>query len=72
MAESTKLSKASEVINAIQELINKHGDLPLCVVDADTGWLMKPSIEFEGASNYSFNKTPILTITYGYGDSADV
>lgn len=32
--------KASKVIEAIQKLIDEHGDLPFCLEDADTGWMM--------------------------------
>ena len=35
------LPKASKVIEAIQKLIDKHGDLPLCADDPDTSWRMQ-------------------------------
>ncbi len=36
--------KASKVIQVIQGLIDKHGDLPLCADDPDTGWRMQIGI----------------------------
>lgn len=30
--------KASAVIEALQALIDQHGDLPVCADDPDTGW----------------------------------
>ena len=39
-------AKASKVIAALQALIEKHGDLPVCVDDADTGWRLALGAEF--------------------------
>jgi hypothetical protein len=39
-----KPPKASEVIEVLQTLINKHGDLPVCADDPDTGFRMQIGI----------------------------
>lgn len=33
-------TRASQVIKSLQLLIEKYGDLPICVDDPDTGWRM--------------------------------
>ena len=40
----TKAPKASDVIAALQGLILKHGDLPICADDPDTDWRMEIGI----------------------------
>lgn len=35
-----KAPKASDVINALERLIEKYGDLPVCADDPDTSWRM--------------------------------
>lgn len=42
--------KASEVIEAIKSLIDKHGDLPICADDPDSGWRMRIGIVFKTAN----------------------
>ena len=42
-----KAPRASEVIKAIQLLIDKHGDLPVCADDPDTAWRMRIGIIFK-------------------------
>jgi hypothetical protein len=38
MIDFTAAPKASAVIDALQKLIDQHGDLPVCADDPDTGW----------------------------------
>jgi hypothetical protein len=43
----TKAPKASDVVQAIELLIFKHGDMPLCADDPDTSWRMRIGIVFK-------------------------
>ena len=51
---SKLIPKASEVINQIQVIIDEHGDLPLVVLDADTGWPLIPNVEFDQLDSEPF------------------
>jgi len=42
-----KPPKASEVIKAIQALINEHGDLPVVLDDPDTNWILPIGVEVQ-------------------------
>ena len=35
---------ASQFIARLESLVAKHGDLPLQVMDADTGWMLDPGL----------------------------
>lgn len=41
-----KIPKASEVITVLNDLIEKHGDLPICVDDPDTSWRLRMGIVY--------------------------
>ena len=47
----TKERRASEVIEEIQSLIDKHGDLNLSLRDPDTGWILPIEMEFSIADD---------------------
>ena len=49
MEDPRYFPKASNVIAALQALIEKHGDLPVCVNDADTQFRLAPGIIFSPA-----------------------
>ena len=36
--------RASELVKTLQELISRHGDLPVVAKDPDTGWRMEIGI----------------------------
>jgi len=42
-----KPPKASQVIKAIQDIIDKHGDLPMVLDDPDTNWLLPIGVEVQ-------------------------
>jgi hypothetical protein len=35
---------ASQFITRLQALVDEHGDLPIQVIDADTGWMLDPGL----------------------------
>jgi hypothetical protein len=35
---------SSALIADIQKLVETHGDLPICIDDPDTGWMLIPSV----------------------------
>lgn len=49
----TKCPKASKLIAALQTLIEKHGDLPICVLDADTEWLLEIGLQYKPEDPYT-------------------
>ena len=64
--------KISEVISGLQELLEKHGDLPVCLMDNDTGWLMPIWARYN--SQYELEESDgleIITIesSYAYGSN---
>ena len=46
MEDPRYFPKASKVIAALQALIEKHGDLPVCVDDADTSRCLAVGVVF--------------------------
>lgn len=48
---------ASQFMKRLQELIDEHGDRPIVVLDADTGWDLVPGIVLESSPFHRFEIT---------------
>ena len=46
MQDASKTYKASELVAALEALIDSHGDLPVLLNDPDTGWLLDVGVAF--------------------------
>ena len=57
--------KASEVIEEIQSLIDKHGDLPCALADLDTQWILPIEVMFSEENKDQDGRDMIL-ITSSY------
>ena len=56
--------KASEAIDQLKVLINKHGDLPLALSDPDTSWILPIEIEFSKEDEDQEGDMILITSSY--------
>lgn len=58
--------KTSELIRKLQHLIEKHGDLPVCFDDRDTGWLLPIELEGGAVDDRHEEVGPLILISASY------
>jgi hypothetical protein len=54
---------ASDLLDAIKSLIDQHGNLPIGLIDPDTGWLLPIGLDID---EYEGKKTLLIVSAY-YG-----
>ena len=56
--------KISELIEELESLKDIHGDLPVCLEDPDTGWLLKIFVESKPRQLSNREKFFVTTAQY--------
>jgi len=74
---NNKRARARDLVEALLDLIDKHGDLPIFLDDPDTGWIMDVGVEKTAITPYSLNDLGLKTgdcyiaITSSYSGKPD-